>query len=205
MRFIDPDGKEIWISYTANIGGNDFRQSVQYKDGKLFNVNGSEYKGSNTYIKTVQGQLNSIKSMDASVAKMVGGLESSTLRNNITYNEEDYKINADNNQLSVINGSKEIKTKDGIKLTTGSTTDFNPYAKKDIRGNNQDPRATLAHELSHASDKDNATTKEGTTSTGVDLNEVDAINVENKINNKVGMPQRTTYGDAKIPKELLNK
>ncbi len=63
----------------------------------------------------------------------------------------------------------------------------------------------LAHELSHASDNDNGTTKEGVTNTGVPLNEVDAVNVENKIrtNPKVGMEKRTTYDQREIPKKLL--
>ena len=33
--------------------------------------------------------------------------------------------------------------------------------------------------------------------------EVRAINIENKIRNRIGEPKRTTYGNKKIPEELL--
>ncbi len=75
ILFTDPDGREIWIGY-----GDDRR--AQYKDGKLYNEDGSKYKGKDAFVKTVFKTLNGISSTD--IGKDVVG-KSSTSDNNFVY------------------------------------------------------------------------------------------------------------------------
>ncbi len=201
MRFTDPDGMQVWI---GNYDDKGKYTQVRYSNGKLYNEKGSKYSGSNSYILKVQHQLNEIKGMNGDVNKMVTGLESSKLNHIISLDNESFKeIGASNRPGNDI-GSK-TNEKGETKMTSGSITNFNPDATTDITGKKDDARSQLAHELSHASDKDNATAREGTTKNGIELEEVDAVNVENKIrtNPSVDLNKRTEYGGLKIPKELL--
>lgn len=137
------------------------------------------------------------------VNKMVTGLETSKHKHIITLNEDVYKQWGATNEAS----SKDISeknTESGDRvLTSGSKTNFDPNDNKDEKGYKEDARAVLAHELSHASDNDNGTKKKGMTKTGVALNEVDAVNVQNKVRVKLNLPKRTDYGGVPIPKELI--
>jgi RHS repeat-associated protein len=201
IRFKDPDGMQIWIGSYDSKGA--FVQA-RYSDGKLYNEKGTEYTGNNSYILKVAGQLNEIKGMDKDVNKMVSNLESSKNNHTIRLDKEDFKQNGSNNSPEGVVTEKTNENGEK-KMTSGSKTNFDPNATENIRGEKDDPRAQLAHELSHASDNDNGTRKQGTTKNGVELNEVDAVNVENKIrtNPKVGMDKRTDYSGREIPKELL--
>jgi RHS repeat-associated protein len=198
VRFIDPDGMQIWIGIY-----NDKGTYVQarYSNGKLYNENGKAYTGNNSYILGVASQLNEIKSMNSDVSKMVSGLETSKHNHQITLESTFKEEGASNRPNAELGVKKDEKGEE--KITSGSITNFDPKLTKDVNGDPDYPLSTLAHELSHASDKDNGTTKKGVTSTGVPLKEVDAVNVENKINNALGLDKRTEYNGLKIPEKLL--
>jgi len=193
---VDPDGRAIWITHKAVVGDKTVIQMVRYSGGKLFNANGSEYKGSNQYLRTVQKQLSEIKTMDKSVNNLVTDLEDCKLIHHIWFEPNEYSKIGDNNS-PLYDNIMAVDTEDGKKLGSGSVTNFDPYNTDD------DPRAVLAHELSHASDNDNATEKKGNTRTGVPLNEVDAVKIQNKILKRLGLPIRKEYGGLPIPEELL--
>jgi uncharacterized protein RhaS with RHS repeats len=201
LKFTDPDGMQIWI---GNYDDKGVYTQARYSNGKLYNEKGKEYTGSNSYILKVAGQLDEIKSMNKDVNKMISGLESSKNDHIIDLNKEDFKENGATNKPSGVVWEK-TNDKGEKKMTCGSITNFDPNATTDITGEKDDPRSQLAHELSHASDNDNGSRKEGYTKNGVELNEVDAVNVENKIrtNPKVGLKKRTEYGGREITKELL--
>ncbi len=87
---------------------------------------------------------------------------------------------------------------------TGSTTRYDPDNRFNVRKDERTPRVGLAHEFaSHAWDADQGTKKHGQTENGIDLNEVDGVNIENRTRAKTGDPKKTTYGGIKIPTALL--
>lgn len=55
ILFVDPDGREIWINYGDN-------QRVKYESGKLYNEDGSKFKGKNSFVSTAFKSLNAISS-----------------------------------------------------------------------------------------------------------------------------------------------
>lgn len=69
IRYIDPDGREVWINYGEN-------QRVRYDNGSLFNENGSKYKGKDSFVSDVFKTLNRINSVDIGKS-MLGQLSGS--------------------------------------------------------------------------------------------------------------------------------
>jgi uncharacterized protein RhaS with RHS repeats len=57
IRFIDPEGLDIWISY----GGG---QRARYENGKVFNEDGSKYKGKDSFVGTIVTNLNKMNSTE---------------------------------------------------------------------------------------------------------------------------------------------
>jgi RHS repeat-associated protein len=55
IKFIDPDGREIWINYGDG-------QKVKYENGRLFNEDGSKYKGKDAFVGIIFKNLNQINS-----------------------------------------------------------------------------------------------------------------------------------------------
>ena len=54
VKLVDLDGREIWIKGS---NGNKY----QYKEGKLYNKDGSVYKGDDEFATRVQKDLNTLK------------------------------------------------------------------------------------------------------------------------------------------------
>jgi RHS repeat-associated protein len=57
IRFIDPEGLDIWISYGEG-------QRVRYENGKLYNEDGKIYKGKDDFVSTVFSTLKTIGSSE---------------------------------------------------------------------------------------------------------------------------------------------
>ena len=57
LTYSDPDGRDVWINY-----GNG--QRIKYDNGKLYNEDGSKYKGKDAFVSAVVGNLNKINSTD---------------------------------------------------------------------------------------------------------------------------------------------
>jgi RHS repeat-associated protein len=195
MRFIDPDGMEIWIAFTANIGGKPFTQKVQYFNGDLYTSDGKNYAGNNVYLRTIQGQLNQIKSDDKVTAETVNFLEGNNIANTIS------NVDLQHPQYSG-SGNYNIGTNDNNGK--GSFTKYNPYAKTNIAGNKRDPRVGLIHELKHAEDRNDGRL-DNTKINGVEKCEIGAINEENIVRAKTGDLLRNSYGGNSIPKKFLTK
>jgi uncharacterized protein RhaS with RHS repeats len=75
VRFIDPDGREVWINYGDN-------QRVRYDNGKLYNENGSRYKGKDDFVSSVYKTLNSMNGTDIG-KQVLGNLSGS--KNNFNF------------------------------------------------------------------------------------------------------------------------
>mgnify|MGYP002336011337 CR=1 FL=1 len=55
ILFVDPDGQEIWITYGDN-------QRVKYENGRLYNEDGSKYKGKDEFVSSAYKTLNGMNS-----------------------------------------------------------------------------------------------------------------------------------------------
>ncbi|MNU74914.1 hypothetical protein D3C71_644270 [compost metagenome] len=195
--FIDPDGREIWIinEYYDDKGMMQ-KERVRYCDGILYTESGERYSGDNQYFHKVAHDLKELSEsgqdlndriVELQESKNIHeiGMPSSGEYNGATSNDRDKRNNGE---------------------PTGSTVRYDPDKRKTRDGDDRDPRAGLAHELlGHSYDYDKGTTRQGETSNGIPLNEVDAVNIENKARVKTGDKKRTKYVGLEIPVELLNK
>lgn len=75
IRYIDPDGREVWINYGDN-------QRVRYDNGKLYNENGSKFKGKDDFVSSVFKTLNSMNGTDIG-KQVLGNLSGS--KNNFNF------------------------------------------------------------------------------------------------------------------------
>ncbi len=58
INAIDPDGREIWIITDRDSRGN--AQQVQYREGNLYNEDGSDYEGDNEFALGLQSIFNAL-------------------------------------------------------------------------------------------------------------------------------------------------
>jgi RHS repeat-associated protein len=199
LKFIDPNGREIWLSYTYKSDGKT--TSVQFKNGSLFNIDGSEYKGGNPYFERVATQLNQLQSVNTETKNIVTTLESSENKHTITNIDQAYPDDPGNSNRSINILDDGIIT--GIEESGGTITKYDPDKEKTINGNKRSPKVGLIHELKHAFDRDQGKLRKGTTKNGIPFSEVDAVNVENQVRQVTGDDKRTSYGGVKIPTEDL--
>jgi RHS repeat-associated protein len=189
IKFIDPNGKEIWISWAA--GSKNY--SYQYKGGKLYDEKGKEFKGKNIYLTTVTKQLNQLKKDNVEVRDMINGLETNDFKNTIT--------NVDKKAHGKANQTRESKSLNNIfKLGENTVTQYDPFSRQGQKPEElenkgtRDPRVALAHELKHTSDINSGTIGYKTYVTKMDngasetKSEVDARHIENLIRIVTGDP-----------------
>lgn len=199
IRFIDPDGMAPDIFVQALNKKDNAYDSYQYKNGQLYNSNGTVYKGNDIYLTSVRNDLNQLKKDDPSAAKVISRLENSS---------KDHFIR-DADATGGRNGNDatdDISSGNGVG--SGSITHYDPSngtsRSPEDKDGTRDPRAGLAHELFHAYDNDmGSKNKNDKTSNGVSVREVRAVNFENRIRRQTGDALRESYGGRKIPDELL--
>jgi RHS repeat-associated protein len=195
LLYIDPNGKEIWIFFnTENEDGSTTQQKVQYKDRKLYNTNGEAYTGENGYATKVLNDLNNLSTDNTDLAGRLRTLQESKYIHTIqmTDNPE-----AGNSNGSILKDLKEGKP-------TGSRTKYNPDKEETINGDKRAPRVGLAHELlGHGWDADQGKKDYSETENGIPMNEVNAVNIENRARAAAGNDKRTAYGGKLIPEKLL--
>ena len=127
LKFIDPDGREIWISYGDN-------QRVRYEGGGLYNQDGSRYKGNDKFVRSTSRLLGMMGKTKIGEA-VLGELSSST--NSFTFINETPASGA--TAANINNSNTEAK---GSKIRAGG-----------ILSGKSDDMAKLsevAHELFHA-------------------------------------------------------
>ena len=216
ILFVDRDGREIWISFQDNrvkgADGKPFLQKVQYKNGELYNADGSKYTRSNSYLIAVKNHLNGIKESHPDNTKMISELETSRDKHEIANSAERVKergIQFSKN-LGEANYDIGMEVKYDANYKVVETFENNtitylpdPYTVDD-NDPTGDPTGLLAHELKHAYDKQTGKMKSlkamGYTKNGVAYSEVSAVAAENKVRNSKHKPLRTNY-DVKGGKE----
>ncbi|PWG78080.1 RHS repeat-associated core domain-containing protein [Pararcticibacter amylolyticus] len=197
VKYIDPDGKVIWIGYVASVNGRNVSYQVRYDGGKLYNADGSRYTRNNAYIQKVKSDLDNLKSDNSQIRSMVEKLEKNSSKFVGIYNLVDSEKKGKNFERPSYN--QENGELDGAKVQ------YNPYQSEDPenKGETRKPRVALAHELQHATDDIESNVIVGDTSTGVSRIEVEAVKTENRVRKATGDKQRTTYGGKKIPEKDL--
>lgn len=194
VLYVDPNGKEIWIYLAIFKPGNIQTRGigkVRYHDGKLYDEKGKLYKGDNEFALQVRDQLIALTKDHDVLKNRLAKLQSSKLQHTI---ERDFQSGTDYPLL-------EQNVKRGIPA--GSEILYYPNTEL-MKGLKMEPREVLAHELlSHAYDADQGTRKNGYTWNGINENEVDAVNIENIVRKKVGLPPKIEYGDLWIPEYYL--
>ena len=191
VMLVDPDGREIWIALETPCPF--LKQFVQYKNGKLYERNGGEYRGNNSFAMKTKNDLITLSESNK-LKKRISTLENSERKHTIenTYNKNGGNYNEAN--------AKDLKN----NKPTDSKTYYNPDKQTTNRGDKRDPKNGLAHELlSHGYDADQGTYDNKKTENGISMSEVNAVNVENVSRKLTGDKKRTTYGGKTIPPKLL--
>lgn len=195
LRYADPLGDTIIIRYTDITA---HKTEVAYSKGAVSPRKGDIVVLDNVseYISNVIGDLNTIKaSNDNELNKGLTTLENSE---QIHVNEMPDPGRKNGN---IPNSSSD----DRNGIPTGTTTKYNPEDYRTARGELRKPVIGLGHELlGYGYDSDQGKTNYRSTTNGISMHEVSAVNVENRVRASVGAPKKTTYGGNPIPANLLD-
>jgi RHS repeat-associated protein len=214
IKFIDPNGKEIYISYMVRVGGEVIFQRVQYKDGGLYNSDGSKFTSGNAYFNSVRDHLNNAKSRDPYINSMLTDLETSENYHEITNSiervgqlTEQASSYYDNANYDISFGKHVIFGKNGEKIDENTVTYFpNPYADtKDVQTG--DKEGVITHELQHAHDKQTGVFKgleNRENKAGLKFSEINAVRSQNFILRSKQKYERMMYGDKAITNDDFN-
>ncbi len=180
IKFIDPDGRKIWIT------GND-GNLYQYKKGKIYNSDGQKYSGNDEFVKKVYSDLKwlSKNGIRKELRKMVKS------KYDITISQTD-------------EGSKQCSLHEENQSNgtgCGSYILFNPNITELERDGKTLPAYGLAHELGHAYDAMQGIIDDGlvpvfengasTTNKYLPMSEIRAVKFENYVR-PINL-QRTSY------------
>ncbi|WP_207798983.1 RHS repeat-associated core domain-containing protein [Taibaiella soli] len=198
ILYKDPDGREIRIAFrTQDEAGAFSNHYVTYRGGKLYSENGSRYKGNDGYVLQVTKDIDLVKKDDKELSRRVGVLQDSKEIHTIS----DPKLNG----RSINSTAPESEDNVANHKPTGSDVEYDPFNRDNGRGEDRTPRVGLAHDLlGHGYDYDQGTARAGQNANGVELEEVDAVKVENLSRKSTGDPQKTTYGGVTIPAAELS-
>jgi hypothetical protein len=168
IKFIDPNGNEIDITTKTDKDGNP-TEYLKYNNGKLYNKDGAVYKGKDAFVNKTVKLLNKLdKSKDASVRKVLSGLEGSKFQHIIASTPFH---GADVNEQLPDNPKEDIIY---VHLDDKNTLD----GDQDKRSEPDD--ALLGHELYHSYDHEHTGT-DHQESSNKDPFEIRAVNFENRI------------------------
>ena len=132
IRLVDPYGAEIWV---IGSDGNKYH----YKEGKLYNKDGSAYEGDDVFANRVMNDLNTLK--EKGMREQVESLEGSPKEHTIISTKQRNETKPYNND-DIANGKG-----------CNTTIRYNPNLEKD-EGWERPPLVGLAHEIQHAFEMD---------------------------------------------------
>ncbi len=195
IYYLDADGREIRVSFAAVDSKKiPYMKTVKYANGKLFNLDGSSYKGNNSFAIKVRNDLNKLSKYGGELARRLQVVETSDQINTISMPT---KGNT-NSSLPIDIG----KNRDHVP--TGSTVKYDPDNKKNADGENRAPVVGLAHELLGHSYDYNQGIFTWETRQGLSMNEIRAVQIENEARKHTGEAPRTHYGPFPIAPADVN-
>jgi RHS repeat-associated protein len=197
LRYIDPTGETIWI---AGKKGNMY----QYKEGKLYNQDGSEFTGKvRGFVKRTMNALNDIKKYAEGVAT-VNELENSENNFTIQYNNKCEFKEDNSNKAYWQQKQSDLDGNYGNKALVESGKDYSGGSGGTIgwnmvgellpttQGTQRHGVLALAHELFHALDA-NRGLLDDRLYLGIKRSEWQAVYRENMLRKQMGEPYRTYY------------
>ena len=199
-KYFDPNGKETWINY-----GKD--QRVQYKEGKLYNQDGSTYAGKvKGFLKQSVNALNTIGSSKTG-KEMLNALSSSKNVFDIKHvsanpSKQDEFRSSDTKKAHAeqIKGDPQVYNvyqKAGIDISGGSggSIYWDPRGVNlnTTTGVQSSAETDLAHEMAHGYDADRGALN-NTEINGLEQSEYNASYRENLIRGELNVPLRASYG-----------
>jgi len=87
VSFIDLDGAELWITY---LNENKKEEKVRFENGKVYNVDGSDYKGDNKFVLDTANNLNIMSEVDDG-KKLLDHLSNSKYKYDLSYKSVKYE------------------------------------------------------------------------------------------------------------------
>jgi len=182
IRYIDPTGMDIEIALEIRKNKDDkVGQTVIYRDGELYNHDGSKYEGNSEYARAVQKDLNDLKAKDEDLKAIIAKLEEPGKVHTISKVESS----------PLRNTCEPISKEDASTKGVGSGTNiiYNPDNHRDLEYSTEGnpiyrpAKVGLSNELGHAwyahmgKADFNTAVKEGNIE--VSRFEIQALNVEN--------------------------
>ena len=197
ILYVDPDGNIITISSTQYKEHEPIVTVVVFKDGKLFNKDGTDYVGNDEYILKVQNTLNNLKAIDVRVNQVITDLENDDQTNIIA--NSDYNMGDREDRVGRVDGSynRGVKNEDGVRTLTKFLPDRDRLKETGKDFTNEE---ILGHELKHGWNKlkkyndVNQRTQIKSQNGKTNCEEVDAVNFQNIISWKQKGCIRTEYG-----------
>lgn len=200
---IDVNGDSIWLSYTRiDADGNETTTRYKYVNGKLLSESGGEYDGkdeSDPFFQVINDQLNLLKKASSEANDIITSLEESPNEHTIT--NVDFKKHGEEAGNYANGYGKNSK----IHYDPLSTED------REKKGANRFPSIGLIHELLHGydidkgHDPDKAYDIRNSKGQFISPAEIKAVNVENTVRRRMGLPERTTIYGAEIPRSRIKK
>ncbi len=192
----DPDGKEVWIVHRSNDKNNSVVSVAKYSNGKLYFLSGDR---KDPYVlKVAQDISQNVNTGDNVVKGVLQALESNKENIHVITNY-DHGSYSSGNSTRPFSARYDDYNHDGSADFDGTVIQYDPDSKTSSGGDARKPRVGLGHEQKHAYNMQEGKVVEGKTENGISLEEVDAVNFENRIRKTTGDKPRTTYGDKKIP------
>ena len=181
VNLVDPEGKEFWI-FDSELNCN-----VRYSNGSLSFLDGSEYNGTNQFIYDIRNTLNTLLSLnDDYISSVIKELENSELVHTFAYN-------------SKYDESVKPKGAYGHSLADAGqpvgTWILLSLSRKTVDGVMYTTETGVAHEISHAFDYDQGRMKgmDPWMGDGISPAEINAVNFENRVRARIGLPLRQRY------------
>lgn len=197
---LDPDGKEIWIAHREPKTGT-LISLARYSNGKTITYLGNR---NDPYVNKVTQDLRANEKSNVDVRDVSKALEKSK-QIHVISNFDHYKSKETNRNRPIGDKYDDFNGDGSADLPEGTYTTYDAFGDYDVRGKKREARVGLAHEQKHAFNRQEKKVKNGQTENGIDLDEVDAVNHENKVRKDTKDPKRTNYGGKKIPKAYLDK
>ncbi len=198
VNFWDPDGREIWLSEYDENGKQLYK--YQYKNKKLYDEKGNEYKPKNSFLLTTLKVLNNLIEMnDKTIKDKLNDLITNEFKNEISMNPNGTNVCAcfSKDYQDLADKGTAIPTR--IWFDHTSTPNVDP--ERDDGGYSFE--TSLAHELLHTFDFNHGNmkgwlTKDKELSSADRSYEVRAVNFANIVRGIQKLDPRTKYNGKKM-------
>jgi len=196
VKFVDPDGRTIWIALAST--SEEKPTMVQYKNGKLYNQNGSLYKGRDEFAIKTKNVLNNLFGLkDKFITKVINTLIESKNPHTIQLD----KSSEGNRSDSSPQGNNYVASEKRESIGSYIVVNFKQNPLEDGLKNNEETE--LGHELRHSYDYDQGKNKGQDTfdkrnQTAKDPKEIRAVGFENRVRRLMKLEQRKKYGSNNI-------